>query len=88
MPVTDPTRAAQELERLIIQRATWIAMPQTDPERGLNHLRWMLRQIYNEQVTGYKAREWLGYVGGALVAGGAMSLDELKALRARVYRQE
>jgi hypothetical protein len=48
----------------------------------------MCRQIYNEQVTGFKAREWLGYVGGALVACGAMTLDELKALRARVYRQE
>ena len=61
--MTNPTRTAQQLERLIIQRAKQIALPQVDPERGLNHLRWMCRQIYNEQVTGYKAREWLGYVG-------------------------
>ena len=33
-----------------------------------------------------EACERLGYVGGAVVAGGAMSLDELKALRGRVYR--
>jgi hypothetical protein len=73
----EPTATAKRLELLIIQREKQIALPAKDPEIGLDHLKWMCREVYNERVQGEMAREWLGYVKGAIRAAGGATFGEI-----------
>lgn len=73
----DIKRIAEDLERLILKRRNELALPNQDLEIGINHLAYMCRCIYNEQVTGAKAWLWLGYVQGVLRTSGGPTVDEL-----------
>ena len=88
MPRTAPIVGyAETLERLIIQRRKTLALPAEHPEMGINHLKWMCRQVYNGQVSGQRAARWIGYVEGVLLGAGGTTLDELVAMTGRVYRE-
>ncbi len=73
-------RTAEALERLIIKREGQLSLPTDDRQIGINHIKWMCRQIYNEQVSGATAHMWLGYVQGAVAASGGAELEELQDL--------
>ncbi|MDW9531930.1 hypothetical protein RWE87_13570 [Sinorhizobium meliloti] len=46
-------------------------VPGTHP----HHLRWMLQQLYNGNVTGEKAHRWLGFIQGVMIVGGWLTVQ-------------
>ena len=73
----DVKQVAKDLERVIQKGRNSLSLPNSDLEIGINHLAYMCRCIYNEQVTGTKAWLWLGYVQGALRTSGGPTVQEL-----------
>lgn len=79
----DIKKLARELERAILSRRNSLALPNTDLEIGINHLAYMCRCVYNEQVSGHLAYLWLGYVQGVLRCAGGANVRELKDMLER-----
>ncbi len=76
----DLNQTAKDLELLIIKRAEALSLPAKNPEYGIDHLKWLCRQVYNEQVSGYKAYMYLAYAHGAIISNGGSDLEEVKEL--------
>ena len=68
------------METLLMDRESELALPSRDREIGVNHLKWMCRQIYNNQVSGQTGAMWLGYVQGVVRGSGGVNLDEIKEM--------
>ncbi len=68
------------METMLMEREHDLALPSRDWEIGVNHLKWMCRQIYNNQVSGQTGAMWLGYVQGVVRASGGINLDEIKEM--------
>ena len=79
----DIKKLARTLERAIMSRRNNLALPNTDLEIGINHLAYMCRCVYNEQVSGNLAHLWLGYVQGVLRCAGGANVSELKEMLKR-----
>ncbi len=79
----DIKKLARELERAILSRRNTLALPNADLEIGINHLAYMCRCVYNEQVSGQLAFLWLGYVQGVLRTAGGANVRELKSMLER-----
>ncbi len=79
----DIKKLAQELERAVLSRRNRLALPNEDREIGINHLAYMCRCVYNEQVSGQLAYLWIGYVQGVLRLAGGANVAELKDMLRR-----
>ncbi len=53
-------------------------LPEEHPEYGKGHLRYMLSELVDGNITGDKAHRWLGWIQGCVCVGGGATLEEMK----------
>lgn len=76
----DVKQAARLMAPYAEQIPRSVSLEKVDVSASSEHLLWMIAQVINGKVKGYKAHRWLGYMQGVVVTLGVGTLEDMKQL--------